>query len=104
MTCSYKKMQRPVATMQVTNLFSSASKKTPESCWSRSETKAGAASIILLIVAAFALLMAGVWSMPNSLAIDYVSFALYVAAGAAGCAILVYAPFMPRALARVCAP
>jgi hypothetical protein len=89
--------------MQVKNLFTSDSKKTPESCWSGSEKKAGAASIILLVVAAFALLMAGVWNMPNSLAIDYVPFALYVAAGAAGCAILVYAPFMPGALARVCA-
>jgi hypothetical protein len=86
--------------MRVDGLFAGAGERTPESFWTRVWSKykehAGIASAILLVIAVFAALFAGIWSESNPAR----PFAIYIAAGAAGCAFLVY---MPRALAEVCA-
>ena len=90
--------------MRVDGLFAKADETKPtESFWTRTWSKynehAGTASTILLVLAALAAVFAGVWSASNPAR----PFAIYIAAGAAGCAFLVYAPLMPRALAEVCA-
>ena len=90
--------------MRVDGLFAGASERTPAESfwtqiWSKYKEHAGIVSTILLVLAALAALFAGVWSASNPAR----PFAIYIAAGAGGCAFLVYAPLMPRALAEVCA-